>query len=520
MKQRNEKGALLIEILAVLGLLALITPMLFRQIRQRNEEIENVQIATEMRRLKDAAVSFINAYTEDISEELGLIDTDGNYKDVSTETRCSSIDLNGFDADTTGYNVCFVGYTGETDGQYYPVIYAIIYETNAGSSLRTSAAIAELIGMEGGVVQSTGIQGVGDSWSYSLIKAPLNAVAVTTIFETATLPSLLANHKHQYFLGDAVRAKGAIVGKEIAATNVLSIGGDGCITDATSLDEMSLLRVAGSNTDCQPIFHVAYDENGARIYAGTAIEFPETVSPNLSYNGEPIPSVAGENYKLDASYTSVMNDIALTSRGGAKLSEILPKYILKDIYEIRTTCDETADSSCISWNGSASSKAGTPTISANVTYPECPLGYKGVMTINPSVFDANYGAKTAEVLYEVEVEHPSPSETPRVSMTRVPVVSELKIADIWVEHTTVGGSDSSNVGLIETGTDENGVWSIHVSLRDRTLRTYERPILNQDDVKESMFNLIVKTYCVYDETNFNGLPAENAVRPPLMTTAP
>ena len=34
-------------------------------------------------------------------------------------------------------------------------------------------------------------------------------------------------------------------------------------------------------------------------------------------------------YKVDPAYMSVMNDIRLTSRGGAKLSDILPNYISK-----------------------------------------------------------------------------------------------------------------------------------------------------------------------------------------------
>lgn len=40
------------------------------------------------------------------------------------------------------------------------------------------------------------------------------------------------------------------------------------------------------------------------------------------------------HFRIDPSYMSVMNDIKLTSRGGARLSEALPNYILKGIYEL------------------------------------------------------------------------------------------------------------------------------------------------------------------------------------------
>ena len=40
------------------------------------------------------------------------------------------------------------------------------------------------------------------------------------------------------------------------------------------------------------------------------------------------------HFRVDPSYMSVMNDIKITSRGGARLSEALPNYILKGIYEL------------------------------------------------------------------------------------------------------------------------------------------------------------------------------------------
>lgn len=42
-------------------------------------------------------------------------------------------------------------------------------------------------------------------------------------------------------------------------------------------------------------------------------------------------------FRVNPAFTSVMNDIKITSRGGARLSEALPNYILKGIYDLNNT---------------------------------------------------------------------------------------------------------------------------------------------------------------------------------------
>lgn len=63
-------------------------------------------------------------------------------------------------------------------------------------------------------------------------------------------------------------------------------------------------------------------------------------------------------FRVDPAFISVMNDIKVTSRGGARLSEALPNYILKGIYEMTNSygsgpwpcsADEEGVSSC-TWN--------------------------------------------------------------------------------------------------------------------------------------------------------------------------
>ena len=53
-----------------------------------------------------------------------------------------------------------------------------------------------------------------------------------------------------------------------------------------------------------------------------------------AYNYHSADATKYKEYRVDPSFISVMNDIKLTSRGGARLSETIPNYILKGIYEL------------------------------------------------------------------------------------------------------------------------------------------------------------------------------------------
>lgn len=98
-------------------------------------------------------------------------------------------------------------------------------------------------------------------------------------------------------------------------------------------------------------------------------------------------------YQVNPAYTSVMNDIKLATRGGARLSDILPDYINKGIYVV----DNTYQNSVITewegkWLGSPKEcKNGTAidnTCIASpwmgyVPAPQCPKNYAKVITLNP-----------------------------------------------------------------------------------------------------------------------------------------
>lgn len=65
-----------------------------------------------------------------------------------------------------------------------------------------------------------------------------------------------------------------------------------------------------------------------------AVFINTTGSPKNPYRSHSSDTSKYNKFRVDPAFISVMNDIKVTSRGGARLSEALPNYILKGIYEM------------------------------------------------------------------------------------------------------------------------------------------------------------------------------------------
>ena len=65
---------------------------------------------------------------------------------------------------------------------------------------------------------------------------------------------------------------------------------------------------------------------------------------NRDWDGDNLPTSGGgtvyDRFQVNPAYTSVMHDIKLTTRGGARLSDILPDFINKGIYVLDNTYKE------------------------------------------------------------------------------------------------------------------------------------------------------------------------------------
>lgn len=124
------------------------------------------------------------------------------------------------------------------------------------------------------------------------------------------------------------------------------------------------------------------------------VKYPEADAFHGYTSGGGAVSKTFDYYQVNPAYTSVMNDIKLASRGGARLSDILPDFINKGIYVVDNTYQ---DSSVGDWNSMAISdgKPSTePTACSDnsciaspwlgfVPAPQCPKNYAKVITVNP-----------------------------------------------------------------------------------------------------------------------------------------
>lgn len=108
-----------------------------------------------------------------------------------------------------------------------------------------------------------------------------------------------------------------------------------------------------------------------------------------------------DRYMVNPAYTSVMHDIKLVTRGGARLSDILPDFITKGIYVVTNSCSEDSIKfppenkeqidACANlkkddkYSLGSENAWGSPVLGF-VPAPQCPPGYGRVITLTPASF--------------------------------------------------------------------------------------------------------------------------------------
>lgn len=109
-------------------------------------------------------------------------------------------------------------------------------------------------------------------------------------------------------------------------------------------------------------------------------------------------SVKYDSFQVNPAFTSVMHDIKLTTRGGARLSDILPDFVNKGIYVVDNTYSESFTGGG-TWDTKITISNGQPSgVSASCTEydcnttpwlgfipkPQCPPNYAKVITATPA----------------------------------------------------------------------------------------------------------------------------------------
>lgn len=201
-----------------------------------------------------------------------------------------------------------------------------------------------------------------------------------------------------------------------------------------------------------------------------------------------------DTYMVNPAYTSVMHDIKLTTRGGARLSDVLPDFINKGIYVVSNTYQEKPNDnlSFSNWpkfcpNHKMNATGGRMTIYdlqfnrdscskddsgyynqiksitigktwaspflGVVPAPQCPPGYARVITLNPASFDVGLAGQlkqaTGETRYYV---------APITSMEASDVADSVNKETEFVQA-TVQGVDHASMKIEGTsaGATVNGV---------------------------------------------------------------
>ena len=60
-KSSDQRGALMVEAIALLGLMTMISPMIVRQTAERTTEMEDVAVAGQMKTIKDSLENYIRS---------------------------------------------------------------------------------------------------------------------------------------------------------------------------------------------------------------------------------------------------------------------------------------------------------------------------------------------------------------------------------------------------------------------------------------------------------------------------
>lgn len=179
MKKNNklaQKGGMMIEALAMLGLIAVVTPTMYKKSAERTLEVEDINTATTMRSVMTAADSYVSSHYGELIQEISANSTNNRTKTLSTSDLQPYLPY-GFNADKlydfgepqvsvvrNGNNLtAFVLFPAKEDGEN-------------GLGQERTVRIATLVGANGGYVNGDQTaKGIGGIWN-------LNKTDFQTVF--------------------------------------------------------------------------------------------------------------------------------------------------------------------------------------------------------------------------------------------------------------------------------------------------------------------------------------------------
>lgn len=166
-KYLSQKGSMMVEALAMLGLITMVTPVLYKKAAERTTELQDINTATQMRTLSKALDDFIRDNYNDLADgpdgetEIDRaeiepylpynfnLDNSRLFDDFQFAIRNEKINLG-------------------TDKEHSAITGVVLAKTASELPILRASKIASMVGANGGVVRSQEIQGVQGGWNANL----------------------------------------------------------------------------------------------------------------------------------------------------------------------------------------------------------------------------------------------------------------------------------------------------------------------------------------------------------------
>ncbi len=227
--QNTQKGSIIVEAIVMIGLIATITPILYKHVADRRQDIENINEANTLLLLKNATAEYIEA-----------------NKDTLTTRTLTPTDIG---IDISGYQI---GIRKDSSGNIDAMI------TGTGGNDLKAAKVASLLGLSAGIysAQNTekawGINGVWaeDISNYGFSSLPTGIPVITTAYDKEASSGLNEEQLKDFIENtgfDKVTAQQFCLGEE-------------CITEWIEATETSLQLIINCNMGDQKSCKRAYQK--------------------------------------------------------------------------------------------------------------------------------------------------------------------------------------------------------------------------------------------------------------------
>ncbi len=453
-RESYQKGSMMIEALALLGLITMVTPILYKKAAERTTELQDINVATQMRTISSAVDQYIKDNYKTVGEEhagesiFALTDAEmdevAKYLPHGFDLAGSKL-FNDFEVAVRKREVTDMN--GEVHNTFTSAVLAPLRDS---ISMMRSSKIASMIGANGGVYRNNQIDGVQGTWQATLgdyglepaeeepvVKDGSLVVVSTEAITSATAAGAVSDDDVLYRVDDGDEEKNtmqttlymggndlASVGHLIAAGEKITIGKDendsgldvlgnlltegtsnlvGSVTvgDGTNSSDLTVQKgnlgvtgnatVSGTGSFGDKVTINKPEEGGSG--GGLAVTGDTSLAGNLSQSGGSV-SLGDTSNTMDlkaSTMTGGATDITLTATGTATVSGA--EVVLSGTNSVDIG---TANQGISFEEGVGTTVAGKTTFNDEVTFNDkvTLTGTGGEITLDPN--DAEGSKVTAE----------------------------------------------------------------------------------------------------------------------------